>query len=148
MSFDLKKPISIGSDHAGYEYKQFLIDQLRSEGYEVRDNGTHGKDSVDYPDFAHPVAEQVESGEAAFGILICGSANGVAITANKHAGVRASICWLDELAGLARAHNDANVLCIPARFVSQELALQMMKTFMTAAFEGGRHQNRVNKISC
>jgi ribose 5-phosphate isomerase B len=90
----------------------------------------------------------VESGEAAFGILICGSANGVAITANKHAGVRASICWLDELAGLARAHNDANVLCIPARFVSQELALQMMKTFMTVVFEGGRHQNRVNKISC
>jgi ribose 5-phosphate isomerase B len=148
MSFDLKKPISIGSDHAGYEYKQFLADWLRSEGYMVRDNGTHSKDSVDYPDFAHPVAEQVESGDAAFGMLICGSANGVAITANKHAGVRAAICWNEELAQLARAHNDANVLCIPARFVSQGLAVEMLRTFMHAAFEGGRHQSRVNKISC
>jgi ribose 5-phosphate isomerase B len=148
MSFDLKKSISIGSDHAGYEYKQFLADWLRGEGYVVRDNGTHSKDSVDYPDFAHPVAEQVESGEAAFGILICGSANGVAITANKHTGVRAAICWSEELAQLARAHNDANILCIPARFVSTELALSMLKAFMHATFEGGRHQNRVNKISC
>ena len=148
MHFDLKKPISIGSDHAGYEYKQFLMDWLRGEGYEVRDNGTHSKDSVDYPDFAHPVADQVETGEAAFGVLICGSANGVAITANKHSGVRAAICWNEELAQLARGHNDANVLCIPARFVSQELAVEMLRTFMHAAFEGGRHQNRVNKIAC
>jgi len=103
---------------------------------------------VDYPDFAHPVASQVESGGAAFGLLICGSANGVAGTANKHAGVRAAICWNEELAQLARGHNDANVLCIPARFVTQELALGMLRAFMTAAFEGGRHQNRVNKISC
>lgn len=148
MSFDLRKSISVGSDHAGYEYKQFLIDWLRSSGYVVRDNGTFSKDSVDYPDFAHPVAEQVESGEAAFGILICGSANGVAITANKQAGVRAAICWTEELAQLARGHNDANVICIPARFVTLELALGMLKTFMTTAFEGGRHQNRVSKISC
>lgn len=148
MSFDLKKPISVGSDHAGYEYKQFLIDWLRDQGFVVRDNGTHSKDSVDYPDFAHPVADQVENGEAAFGVLICGSANGVAITANKHAGVRAAICWNEELAQLARGHNDANVLCIPARFVTLELALDMLKTFMKTAFEGGRHQNRVSKISC
>lgn len=144
----MKKPVSVGSDHAGYEYKQFLIDWLRSAGYVVRDNGAHSKESVDYPDFAHPVASQVASGEAAFGILICGSANGVAITANKHAGIRAAICWNEELAQLARGHNDANVICIPARFVSQYLALGMLKAFMTTAFEGGRHQNRVNKISC
>ena len=143
MQFDLKKPISIGSDHAGYEYKQFIADFLRSAGFLVRDNGTHSKDSVDYPDFAHPVATQVENGEAAYGILICGSANGVAITANKHAGVRAAICWNEEIASLARAHNDANIICIPARFVSQEMAIEMVKAFQTAAFEGGRHQSRV-----
>lgn len=147
MQFELSKPISIGSDHAGYEYKQLLIDWLRSEGFVVRDNGTHSKDSVDYPDFAHPVASQVELGEAAYGILICGSANGVAMTANKHAGVRAAICWNEELASLARAHNDANILCIPARFVSLETAIAMVKTFQTSPFEGGRHQNRVSKIS-
>ncbi len=147
MHFDMNKPISIGSDHAGFEYKQFIIDSLRSEGYVVRDNGTNSKDSVDYPDFAHPVATQVENGEAAYGILICGSANGVAITANKHAGVRAAICWTEEIALLARGHNDANVICIPARFVSQESAMLMVKAFQSAAFEGGRHQNRVNKIA-
>ncbi len=147
MPFELSKPISIGSDHAGYEYKQFIADFLRSEGFVVRDNGAHSKDSVDYPDFAHPVANQVERGEAAYGILICGSANGVAMTANKHAGVRAAICWNEELASLARAHNDANILCIPARFVSLETAIAMVKTFQTSTFEGGRHQNRVSKIS-
>jgi ribose 5-phosphate isomerase B len=147
MPFELSKPISIGSDHAGYEYKQFIADFLRSEGFGVRDNGAHSKDSVDYPDFAHPVANQVERGEAAYGILICGSANGVAMTANKHAGVRAAICWNEELASLARAHNDANILCIPARFVSLETAIAMVKTFQTSTFEGGRHQNRVSKIS-
>jgi ribose 5-phosphate isomerase B len=148
MHFDLTKPISIGSDHAGYEYKQFITDFLRSKGFVIRDNGTHSKDSVDYPDFAHPVATQVETGEASYGILICGSANGVAITANKHAGVRAAICWNEELASLARAHNDANIICIPARFVSQETALEMVNVFQTAPFEGGRHQNRVSKINC
>ena len=148
MHFDLTKPISIGSDHAGYEYKQFITDFLRSKGFVIRDNGTHSKDSVDYPDFAHPVATQVETGEASYGILICGSANGVAITANKHAGVRAAICWNEELAALARAHNDANIICIPARFVSQETALEMVNVFQTAPFEGGRHQNRVSKINC
>ncbi len=147
MQFELSKPISIGSDHAGYEYKQFIADFLRSEGFVVHDNGTHSKDSVDYPDFAHPVANQVECGEAAYGILICGSANGVAMTANKHAGIRAAICWNEELASLARAHNDANILCIPARFVSLETAIAMVKTFQTSPFEGGRHQNRVSKIS-
>ncbi len=147
MQFELSKPISIGSDHAGYEYKQLIADFLRSEGFVVRDNGTHNKDSVDYPDFAHPVATQVENGEAAYGILICGSANGVAITANKHAGARAAICWTEELAALARGHNDANIICIPARFVSIETAIEMVKTFQKTAFEGGRHQNRVSKIS-
>ena len=147
MQFDISKPISIGSDHAGYEYKQFIADFLRSKGFIVRDNGTHSKDSVDYPDFAHPVANQVESGEAAYGILICGSANGVAITANKHAGVRAAICWTEELASLARAHNDANIICIPARFVSLESAVNMVKTFQSASFEGGRHASRVSEIS-
>ena len=148
MHFDLKKPISIGSDHAGYEYKQFLMDWLRGEGYVVRDNGTHSKDSVDYPDFAHPVADQVETGEAAFGVLICGSANGVAITANKHASIRAGLCWLPEVAELTRLHNDANIICIPARFVGVESAIEMIDLFMTTAFEGGRHQGRVDKISC
>ena len=147
MQFDLNKPISIGSDHAGYEYKQFIADHLRSAGFIVRDNGTNSKDSVDYPDFAHPVATQVENGEAAYGILICGSANGVAITANKHAGVRAAICWNEELASLARGHNDANIICIPARFVSIETAIEMVKTFQKTTFEGGRHQFRVSKIS-
>ncbi|MFM7671480.1 MAG: ribose 5-phosphate isomerase B [Bacteroidota bacterium] len=147
MQFDSSKPISIGSDHAGYEYKQLIADFLRSEGFVVRDNGTNSKDSVDYPDFAHPVATQVEKEEATYGILICGSANGVAITANKHAGVRAAICWTEELASLARAHNDANIICIPARFVSVETAIEMVKTFQKTAFEGGRHQSRVSKIS-
>ena len=124
------------------------MDWLRGEGYEVRDNGTHSKDSVDYPDFAHPVADQVETGEAAFGVLICGSANGVAITANKHAGIRAGLCWLPEVAQLARLHNDANVICIPARFVGVESAIEMIDLFMKTAFEGGRHQGRVDKISC
>ncbi|WP_222943872.1 ribose 5-phosphate isomerase B [Pedobacter sp. N36a] len=138
--------IAIGADHAGFEYKEMLKSFLSD--YEVKDFGTHSTQSVDYPDFAHPVALAVESQEYTFGILVCGSANGVAITANKHQHIRAAICWLNEIASLARIHNNANVLCIPARFVSEELAKEMTTTFLNTAFEGGRHENRVNKISC
>jgi ribose 5-phosphate isomerase B len=147
-SFDLTKSIAIGCDHAGVDYKDAIKTYLESKGFSVKDFGTNTKDSVDYPDFAHPVAASVENNETAFGILICGSANGVAITANKHAGVRAAICWADELASLARQHNDANVICIPARFVDEASAIKMVDTFMNTAFEGGRHEGRVKKIGC
>jgi ribose 5-phosphate isomerase B len=146
--FDLSKPVAIGADHAGYEYKTVIKDLLENKGLKVTDMGTHSADSVDYPDFAHPVASAVENGEAGMGILICGSANGVAITANKHAGIRAAICWQTDIARLARQHNDANILCIPARFVSTPEAEEMVNVFLDTAFEGGRHQNRVNKIGC
>ena len=138
--------IAIGSDHAGFDYKELLKDYLGQ--WEVKDFGAYSSESADYPDFAHPVASAVENGEFSFGILVCGSANGVAITANKHQGIRAAICWTEELAELARKHNNANVLCIPARFVSQELAKSITTRFLETEFEGGRHTNRVNKISC
>ena len=147
-TFDLSKPIAIGSDHAGFEYKEATKKWLTEKGYTVKDFGTYSLDSVDYPDFAHPVAGMVENGEAAFGILYCGSANGVAITANKHQGIRAGLVWDNEVAKLVRLHNNANVICMPARFIALPLALQILETFMTTSFEGGRHQNRVNKISC
>lgn len=138
--------IAIGSDHGGFAYKQELLQHLQAA--HVKDFGTYSADAADYPDFAHPVAAAVESGEFDFGILICGSANGVAITANKHQGIRAAICWQPELAGLARQHNNANVVCIPERFVSLETAKAIVDHFLAAKFEGGRHANRVNKISC
>jgi ribose 5-phosphate isomerase B len=147
-SFDLSKPIAIGCDHAGFEYKEALLSFFGEEGIAYKDYGTYSKDSVDYPDFAHPVASAVEDGDAAFGILLCGSANGVAITANKHQGVRAAICWAEELASLARQHNNANVICIPCRFVEEATAKKMVNLFMNTAFEAGRHQNRVDKIAC
>lgn len=146
--FDPSKPIALGADHAGVAYKKEVIEWLENKGYQVKDFGTYSTDSVDYPDFAHPTAASVASGEAAFGILFCGSANGVAITANKHAAVRAGLCWLPEIAELTRLHNDANIICVPARFVSFESAIEMINVFMTTAFEGGRHQGRVDKISC
>lgn len=146
MPLENKLKIAIGSDHAGFEYKEMLKSFLAS--HEVKDFGTHSPDSVDYPDFAHPVANGVEENEFDFGILVCGSANGVAITANKHQGIRAAICWENEIAALARQHNNANVICIPARFVSTNVAKEMVTTFLSTTFEGGRHQNRVNKISC
>lgn len=139
--------IAIGADHAGFEYKEMLLHFL-GEQYQVKDFGTYSPDSVDYPDFAHPVARSVEEGEFAFGILVCGSANGVAITANKHEGVRAAICWTSELAQLARAHNNANIVCIPARFITEEAAREIVKEFLNTNFEGGRHADRVGKISC
>jgi ribose 5-phosphate isomerase B len=146
--FDLSKPIAVGSDHAGYEYKTVIIGLLEDKGLEVIDFGTKNKDSADYPDFAHPVASSVESGEAGCGILVCGSGNGVAITANKHQNIRAAICWQSELARLAREHNNANVICIPARFVSTPQAEEMVNIFLNTSFEGGRHEKRVGKIAC
>jgi ribose 5-phosphate isomerase B len=147
MKTDQSISIAIGGDHAGFEYKEHLIQSLKDQGYTVKDFGAFSTESVDYPDFAHPVAKAVEDNEFQFGILICGSANGVAITANKHQGIRAAICWESELAALARQHNNANIVCIPARFVSIEKAEDIAKTFLTVSFEGGRHENRVNKIS-
>jgi len=140
--------IAIGSDHAGFTYKEHLKKWLAEKGYTVKDFGTYGPESADYADFAHPVALSVENKEFDLGILVCGSANGVAITANKHQGIRAAICWQEDLAALARQHNNANILCIPERFVSIELAEKITERFLTTGFEGGRHARRVNKISC
>ncbi len=142
----MNKIIAIGSDHAGFSYKSAVIDHLQKRGFETKDHGTFSEASCDYPDYAHAVAAAVENADAWMGILICGSANGVAITANKHQGVRAAICWETEIASLARQHNDANIICIPARFVSTDLALHMVDLFMSTDFEGGRHLNRVQKI--
>jgi len=146
--FDLSKPIAIGCDHAGLEYKEAIKKWLVEKSLQVKDFGTHAPDSVDYPDFAHPTASFVENNEAAFGILICGSANGVAMTANKHQQIRAGICWQNEVAKLIRLHNNANMIAIPARFVALPLAIEMIETFMTTAFEGGRHGRRVEKMAC
>lgn len=145
-TFNLSLPIAIGSDHAGFEYKEAIKQMLQAAGYTVADKGTYSLDSTDYPDYAHPLATMVEDGLAAAGILVCGSGNGVCMTANKHAGIRAALCWTEELASLARQHNNANVLCLPARFVTQEAANAMVNIFLTTPFEGGRHQKRVEKI--
>lgn len=140
--------IAIGADHAGFEYKQRIIEFLQNEGHQIRDYGAKSVDAIDYPDVAHPVAEAVEGKEFQIGILICGSANGVAITANKHQDVRAAICWNEELAELAKKHNNANILCLPARFISYVLSEKIVRIFLQQQFEGGRHQRRVDKISC
>lgn len=146
--FDFSKPVTIGCDHAGFEYKEALFTWLQEKGLTVNDLGTYSADSVDYPDFAHAVAKKIENGDSDAGILICGSANGVAITANKHQKIRAALCWQHDIAKLARQHNNANVICIPARFVTLSLAKEMIATFLNTPFEEGRHTNRVNKISC
>lgn len=138
--------IAIGADHAGFDYKQVLLQAV--EASELKDFGTHSNESADYPDFAHPVASAVESGDFDLGILVCGSANGVAITANKHQDIRAAICWNEELAELARKHNNANIVCIPARFISIEEAKKIVAVFLNTDFEGGRHATRVGKIAC
>ncbi len=140
------KNIAIGSDHAGFGYKEAIKDHLTKNGFTVTDLGTFTEASCDYPDYAHAVANAVEQGVCDKGVLICGSANGVAITANKHAGIRAAICWEKEIAILARAHNDANIICIPARFVSTDVAFEMTDAFFSTEFEGGRHATRVGKI--
>ena len=147
-SFNLSLPVAIGSDHAGFEYKTKLVHWLQDQGFQTIDMGVHQNSSVDYPDYAHPVADSVERKEAGFGILICGSANGVCMTANKHAGIRAALCWQTDIAKLTRQHNNANIICIPSRFVAFEYARHMVEIFMETSFEGGRHQLRVDKISC
>ena len=144
----MDKKIAVGGDHAGFEYKTKLINVLEAAGYEVKDYGPYTSVSADYPDFVHPLCNAIEAGEFKQGILICGSGNGVAITANKHQGVRAALCWINEIAALARQHNDANIITLPARFISKEEAIEMVDAFLSTPFEGGSHQNRVNKIAC
>lgn len=143
----MKPTLGIGADHAGYEYKQAIIAHLEEQGYSVKDFGTYGPDSVDYPDYVHPLANEVEAGNLDLGILICGSGNGVCMAANKHQGIRAALVWEKELAELARQHNNANVVCMPARFISLDLAKEIADAFLTTDFEGGRHQRRVDKIA-
>ena len=140
--------LGIASDHAGFEMKEELKRFLKEKGYEVKDFGTHSPESMDYPDVAHPLAESVEKGEVSQGIALCGSGNGISMTLNKHQGVRAALCWNEELAALARQHNDANVLSLPARFISVDLAKRIVERFLESSFEGGRHLRRVNKIPC
>ena len=143
-----EKIIAIGCDHAGYEFKEILREELREQGYEVIDFGTDSPESVDYPDFVHPVCDAMENGNAHVGILLCGSANGVAMAANRHKHIRAAVCWDVEIAHLSRSHNDANIICLPTRFVAIELAREMVNDFLNTPFEGGRHQRRVEKIEC
>ena len=139
--------IAIGGDHAGYELKKVIIGLLEKRGYKVKDFGPFSSDSVDYPDYVHPLATAVHSGQYDLGVVICGSGNGVCMTANKHEGIRAALCWQPELASLARQHNDANVLCMPARYISEEEGIAITNAFFDASFEGGRHQRRVEKIN-
>jgi len=138
--------IIIGSDHAGYEYKSDLISFLEKEGVDYEDCGCYSVDSVDYPDYAHDVSKKVLKNKGSLGVLICGSANGVAMASNKHAGIRAAICWNEKISSLAITHNNANVLCIPARFISKEEQKKILKAFMSSDFQGGRHERRVKKI--
>jgi ribose 5-phosphate isomerase B len=140
------KKMAIGCDHAGYPYKDRIKKYLQEQGIEVLDFGTDSAESVDYPDFIHPVAEKVEQGEAQFGVILCGSGNGASMTANKHQGIRSALCWDVPLAKLAREHNDANILSLPVRFIEEETALECLNVFIHTDFEGGRHQRRVNKI--
>ena len=140
--------ISIGNDHAGPEYKTAIVAWLQNNGHQVVNHGTDSADSVDYPDFGHPVALDVEQSRADFGIVICGSGNGINMTVNKHQGIRAALCWNKEIAVLSRQHNNANILSIPARFTAIHQAVEMVEAFLSTEFEGGRHQNRVAKISC
>ncbi len=138
--------ISIGNDHAGTDYKKAVLKHLEAKGYKVNNYGTDSNDSVDYPDFVHPVANDVDNKKVDFGIIICGSGNGANMTANKHQGVRSALCWTKEIAALARQHNNANILSIPARFTAEQQAIEMVDTFLNTSFEGGRHQKRVEKI--
>lgn len=140
--------ISIGNDHAGVEYKETLVEHLTSLGHTIINHGTNTESSVDYPDFIHPVAKDVSSNTVEFGIIICGSGNGAAMTANKHQKTRAALCWNKEIVALARQHNNANILSLPARYISQAQAVEMVDVFLMTTFEGGRHENRVNKIAC
>ena len=143
----MKKKIAIGSDHAGYQLKEILKEELKQKGIEVVDFGCPSEESIDYPDYAHPVAEYVEQNNS-HGILICGSGNGISMSANKHQGIRAALCWTEEIAKLARQHNDANIVSLPARFIETETAKKIIEAFLKTDFEGGRHERRVSKISC
>lgn len=140
--------IPIGADHAGFQLKERVKAHLEAKGYEVKDFGCYSEESIDYPDYAHPVASMVEENENMLGIVICGSGNGINMTANKHQGIRSALCWKKEIAELARQHNNANIIALPARFITEEEGLEMVDVFLATAFEGGRHQNRVNKIAC
>ena len=146
-NFSIMK-ISIGNDHAGTEYKRAVTEYLKSRNFDIFNHGTDNEESVDYPDFVHPVAEDVEEGRANMGIIICGSGNGASITANKHKGIRSALCWIKEIAILAREHNDANILSIPARYTSKAQAVEMVQVFLDTKFQGGRHSKRVRKIAC
>lgn len=148
LSFDKSLPLAIGADHAGFEYKELLKETLRNLGWTIDDKGTYSTESTDYPDYAHPVATAVETGSATAGILICGSGIGVSITANRHKGVRAALAFNNEVAALCRQHNNANVICLPARFISVEEMNQFVNTFLSTEFEGGRHERRVSKMEC
>ena len=143
-----KMKIAIGGDHAGFDLKLKVIEKLQNEGHEVKDFGPYSSESCDYPDYVHPLAQGVEKGEFTFGIVICGSGNGVNMVANKYQGIRSGLCWEAGLAEMTRLHNDANVLAVPARYISEELGLQIVDTFINTEFEGGRHQKRVDKIKC
>lgn len=142
------KKIAIGSDHAGFELKEIIKDFLTEKGFKIDDKGCFGLDSVDYPDFAHPTAKAVKNEEVDFGIIICGSANGVSMSANKYQSVRAAIAWVPEIAKLAKEHNNANILALPARYITSDLAKKIVEAYINAEFEGGRHQRRVDKIAC
>ncbi len=142
-----KMIIGMASDHAGFELKEYIKKELFSMGYDVKDYGTHSEESVDYPDYAHPLASDISDGKLRIGVLICGTGNGISMTANKHRNVRCALCWEPEIARLARQHNDANVLAMPGRFISKEKALESVKVFLDTDFEGGRHQRRVDKIN-
>lgn len=142
------KIIPIGADHAGFELKQYLIEYLTEKGYQLKDFGCYSEESIDYPDYAHPVAEMVQENNGMLGIIICGSGNGINMTANKHQGIRSALCWKKEIAELARQHNDANIIALPARFISKNEAVDMVEAFLNTAFEGGRHQRRIDKIAC
>ncbi len=140
--------IGMASDHAGYELKEYLKNYLAKKGYEIIDFGTNSPESMDYPDTAHPLATAVENGEASFGIALCGSGNGVSMTLNKHQGIRAALSWNPEIATLAKQHNNANILALPARFITKDKAIEIVDAYMKAEFEGGRHQKRIDKIAC
>lgn len=144
----MNKTVPIGCDHAGFELKQAVIAHLKNKGFDVKDFGTHSTESIDYPDYGHPVAEMVEQNPDMLGIVICGSGNGINMTVNKHQAIRSALCWNKEIASLARQHNNANIIALPARFISINEGIQMIDVFFSTAFEGGRHQNRINKIPC
>ena len=143
-----KKVIGMASDHAGFEMKEALKPMLSEMGYEIRDFGAHSTESMDYPDTAHPLAEALEAGKVDFGVAMCGSGNGITMTLNKHQKVRAALCWKPEIAALAKQHNNANILSMPARFISRKMAVRILDAYLDAKFEGGRHQRRIEKIPC